>query len=282
MRTPGDVSGRCQRAGHGPERACSRAGIRQLVVTILETSSWVPQSAEPPSERWQCSGDTLINSSRLMNDVLSLDWLFKKRFIEKKTALDFHLGYNNRHYCPRWYWGLPKPEKGGIRRNFWIPSGWVIPYYRKNELFWIQIRWFLPRAGEKHFVIPGSTVASFAIDNAKDATVIVENEWDAILLHQEAGDLVNIIALGSVYTRPDLYTHELILRSSVVLIALYSGDECLTGAREIWTWWKAHYPEALRAPIVGGKNPTEARAKGLDLRAWIQAALSGGAVRLAG
>ena len=51
-------------------------------------------------------------------------------------------------------------------------------------------------------------------------------------------------------------------------------------AAAAWGWWAEHYVNAMRCPVVGGKDPTEAVKRGLDLRLWIQAALDGGAQRM--
>jgi hypothetical protein len=109
--------------------------------------------------------------------------------------------------------------------------------------------------------------------------MIVESELDAIVVNQEAGDLVNVAAMGSSSMRPDLELHKLIIRSAQVLVALDTEDS-MAGAKAAWKWWGERYPSSLRCPIVKGKDPSAAMKNGLDLRMWIEAALAGGAQRM--
>jgi len=55
--------------------------------------------------------------------------------------------------------------------------------------------------------------------------------------------------------------------AAVILVSLDSDD---AGAKAAWAFWPATYGKrAKRWPCVGGKDPSEARAGGLDLRIWI-------------
>jgi hypothetical protein len=102
------------------------------------------------------------------------------------------------------------------------------------------------------------------------AWVVVESELDGWLLHQEVGDLVGVLAMGSAQARPDQETHRLLTGAGLILVSL---DSDAAGAREAWGWWRAHYPNAKRWPVPIGKDPSEAYQKGLDLRAWVMAGL---------
>jgi hypothetical protein len=104
----------------------------------------------------------------------------------------------------------------------------------------------------------------------KPVSVLVESELDALLLHQEAGDLVNVISLGNAQTRPDLGAAEFLNQSQLILVAL---DADQAGATESWRWWKEHYRQAHRWPPVVGKDPGDMWAEGVNLRTWIEAAL---------
>ena len=50
--------------------------------------------------------------------------------------------------------------------------------------------------------------------------MIVESELDAILLHQEAGDLVQVIALGSASARPEQDTVQILRDAETILLSL--------------------------------------------------------------
>ena len=92
----------------------------------------------------------------------------------------------------------------------------------------------------------------------------------AFSLHQEAGDLAGVIALGNAQARPDAETHQALKEAGLILVSLDSDQ---AGAREAWGFWKRTYPNAKRWPVPIGKDPTEAKQAGLDLRAWVMAGL---------
>lgn len=104
----------------------------------------------------------------------------------------------------------------------------------------------------------------------KGTIITVEAELDGLLLHQQAGDLAGVIALGSAKARPDRVTHEALERADLVLNCLDSDG---AGAKEAWSWWKRTYKNAKRWPVHIGKDPAEAFQKGLDLRVWVMAGL---------
>ena len=100
------------------------------------------------------------------------------------------------------------------------------------------------------------------------AVIIVESELDAILLHQEAGNLVTSIALGNAQTRPDMITDQLLKQAKIILVSLDSDQ---AGVKESWQWWANHYPNSKRWPPVKGKDPGEMYLSGVDLRIWVEA-----------
>ena len=109
------------------------------------------------------------------------------------------------------------------------------------------------------------------IGDGNPVAVVVESELDALLLHQEAGDLVNVVSLGNAQTRPDQQAADLLNQSRLILVAL---DADQAGATESWRWWKDHYPQAHRWPPIQGKDPGEMLAAGVNLKAWVQAGLA--------
>jgi DNA primase len=102
--------------------------------------------------------------------------------------------------------------------------------------------------------------------------MVVESEFDAILIQQVVGGLVNCIALGGASKRPDVKAHEMLSQASVILFSL---DADSAGAIA-YQWWKKVYPRLKfwLSPI--GKSPGEAHKSGMDIRKWIQAGLSRG------
>ena len=104
--------------------------------------------------------------------------------------------------------------------------------------------------------------------------VVVESEFDAILLNQEAGHLAGIIALGSAQTRPDKRAAELLRAADLILVSLDSDDHRSDGknpgAKEAWGWWMKHFEQARRLPPIDGKDPGEMWKAGVSLSEWVR------------
>ena len=105
----------------------------------------------------------------------------------------------------------------------------------------------------------------------RGAACIVESELDGLLLSQEAGDLCAVVAMGTATAKPDIQTHELLKGAALILVALDSDE---AGANASWKFWPERYgAKAKRWPTIKGKDASEARLNGLDLRTWIIAGL---------
>ena len=63
--------------------------------------------------------------------------------------------------------------------------------------------------------------------------VIVEAEFDAMLIHQEAGNLCSALALGGAKKKPDLATDQKLRKSPLLLYAL-DFDEA---GKEQFIYW---------------------------------------------
>lgn len=103
---------------------------------------------------------------------------------------------------------------------------------------------------------------------AHQVYVVVESELDGMLLHQEVGDLVGVVALGNAQARPDQEAAAVLSQSQLILIALDSDD---AGVREAWGWWTKHFPQARRWPPIEVKDPGEMWKAGVDLKDRIKA-----------
>jgi hypothetical protein len=110
-----------------------------------------------------------------------------------------------------------------------------------------------------------------ALGIEKKNYVIVESELDGLLLWQEVGDLVGVIALGNAQAHPDIETHKALEQAEAILIALDTDE---AGARASWQWWAKQYRQARRWPVINGKDPSEAFKNGLDIRTWTLAGLN--------
>ena len=149
----------------------------------------------------------------------------------------------------------------------------MIPCYScSGTLIRVKIRCSNPEKNGRYRFIPGGSTAPGFWGCIRSSLVVVESELDAILIKQEAADLVSAIALGSAVIRPDAETFALLSSARTVL---QSTDNDEAGSKEAWGWWKAHVPAAVRWPIPAGlgKDPTEAFINGFPLKEWVYSGL---------
>ena len=96
-----------------------------------------------------------------------------------------------------------------------------------------------------------------------------KSELDAILLIQEAGGLVGVIALGNAQARPDKEAMAALSKCKLILVALDADN---AGAKEAWQWWTKHFSTARRWPPIA-KDPGEMFQQGVNLQTWIEAGI---------
>ncbi len=219
---------------------------------------------------WQEKAGKLVDWAHeilLENDSIRR-WLLK-RGIKKKTIVKFKLGWNPGKngkdlWRPRESWGLETILKTNKqKKKLWIPQGLIISKLIGDTIERIRIR--RPEGEPRYFVIPGSAMAAFALRADTRAVVIVESELDAMLLDQEAGDLIGVVALGSSSTRPEQKIVSSLEKSSIILLALDYDQAGLKACK----WWQESFPQVVRWPVPAGGDPGEAYQAGVDLKKWI-------------
>ena len=78
-----------------------------------------------------------------------------------------------------------------------------------------------PDNGARYILVPGSSTRQMVWGFEKKKVIaVIESELDVVLVKQEAGDLIGIVALGSVSLRPDVKTHEALTRMEFLLVFL--------------------------------------------------------------
>ena len=121
-------------------------------------------------------------------------------------------------------------------------------------------------------LVRGSTACSSVygddLCNSK-IVVVVESEIDALLIHQEAGDLITSIGLGSCQVKPDFYAHQIITEAPLVLVALDKDNP----GEAAYQWWANIYPHTQRVIVPNGKDPGEYYQMGGNIRNWVQSCL---------
>lgn len=231
---------------------------------------WTPRESKAPGELWQTKArnflDEAIRTLWTPDGEAMRQWLHAEKGLTDATIKKAGLGYNLADiYAPRATWGL----EGDTRQ--WCPAGLVIPLIDSDNILRLRIRRNDPGDGPRYVIISGSSAAPLIIGQDKGGVVIVESELDAILLNQEAGDLAGVVAMGTATAKPDIETHELLKAASVILISLDTDN---AGTKASWKFWPETYgAKAKRWPTIQGKDASEAKANGLDLRGWIIAGL---------
>jgi DNA primase len=228
----------------------------ELPSYALPNEVWVERARKLCEQAHQC----------LMDDRVEVEW-FRGRGIGFGTMATQKLGVLRKDYWrPRDSWGLPAEGK---KNRLGIPSGVVIPVTDEGgEIVRIRVRRF---SGEpRYYVVPGSWMGPWLVGGGERGVVVVESELDALSVDEAAGDLVRVLALGSAASKPDAGLYARLKKARRILCAL---DFDRAGAKA-WSWWRKHFPDnALRYPVPEGKDPGEAFALGVNLRAWVEVGL---------
>lgn len=235
-------------------------------------TTWTPKESKAPGELWQSKAraflDMAISNLWTPSGERLRQWLKAEKGLNDVTIKQARLGYNHADiYEPRASWGI---ENDGRQ---WLPAGLVIPLMNQGDVIRLRIRRDNPSDGKRYIYVSGSSPAPLIIGKDKAAFVIVESELDAWLLAQEAGDLCGTVALGTATAKPDIETHALLKHTPLILVALDTDD---AGIKASWKFWPETYgKKAKRWPCINGKDQSEAKANGLDLRTWIIAGMFG-------
>jgi DNA primase len=238
-----------------------------------EIRIWTPKEKNGVSETWANMAEIFLEESKshLLQNRKIREWLHG-RGLKLETILAARLGWNPKdEFHTRTLWGLdPATDDEGKPTRTYLKAGLVIPHIKDGKVIGLKIRKANPDAAGKYTHVGGSDASPMTWGMEKETLVVVESELDGLLLHQECGDLCGVIALGPCTTRPDAITDQALRVAGLILVALDSDGP---GAKEAWGFWKEHYPNFKRWLVHIGKDPTEAKQAGLDLRAWVMAGL---------
>jgi hypothetical protein len=207
----------------------------------------------------------------------ALDYLLGRGLTEA-TIREFHLGWNPRDYFrPKQAWGMPAEKKpNGQWRHLRLARGWVIPTIVGDTVWRLKIRQpdevlAADEKEAKYLQVPGGCQRTWILRPERRVFVLVETEYDAMLVVQEAGDLVGAIPLGAASNRPDKDAFPLLREASLIINALDSDE---AGGKNTWGWWVEQFPRNhVRCPIPEGKDVGVYVAAGHDLRSWVLACL---------
>ena len=251
----------------------------------IRAGGFEPKPAAPPlgvdRERWACHAERFVDRCHrfMIESAVGMDHLAGRgidREMVEKYRLGWHAGENGKNcaFRDRSAWGLPPEKKAdGTLKKLWIPRGLVIPFVTGGRVARVKIR--RPKADRTpafklpyHFM-PGGVRDMMTTSVGRKVFVIVEAELDAVAVDGAAGDLVGAVAIGTSDAKPDaaLFTH---LEAAHKILVATDADAAGVSA---WAWWRETFPRAVRWPVPAGKDPGDAVAAGVNLRAWILAGL---------
>ena len=239
--------------------ACERLSALSFLPTSPKAVQRQPSASSSPTESWRNRALEVVSrcEAALWSDAggRARSWL-NRRGLTDETVRRWHLGFN---------------QHSSKITGLWVPRGIVIPCLEAGQVWYVKVR---RAAGQPKYVqVKGSHLALFGAETltGRDVAAIAEGEFDAMLLHQEAGDLVGVVTLGSASARlPDAWVPYL-LGVKRMLIA-YDTD---TAGSEGASAWQALSVKAQRLIPLAGKDITDFHLAGGDLRAWIRFALAG-------
>jgi hypothetical protein len=256
---------------------------------------WRPTEWKIPSEKWreQATKFALFAHGQIGGHAKILAYL-AGRGLPLSAVERFRLGYLEGEdktgtclYRARAAFGLSDKKNADgtkTRSVLWIPRCLTIPLWQGDEVHRIRLRRRkddLREGDDKYLLLEGSGQAPMVLPPAgitpdMAVWVVVEAELDAMAVHYACGGKIGVIAVLTNRGKPDAATHKLLSRSPQILVALDFDPPGKKGERpgyQGWQWWQRQYAQARRWPVPSGKDPGEAVAKGVDLAAWINAAL---------
>lgn len=237
---------------------------------------WTPKPSVLPGDTWQRVARRFIAecAANMTPGSTGMEYALSRHLTPE--AIQAHgIGWNPRdRWEDRQSWGLDPethPETGRPRK-VWLPAGMVIPSRRKAGISAIKIRraaWTPEDKFPKYAAVSGSAVLGMALGGQNKPVVALESELDALLVHQEAGDLAAVLALGSASARPDADADAWLRAAPALLLALDFDDAGMSAA----TWWWRQYPGAILWPVPDGKDVGDLPGLGISIRDWVEAGL---------
>lgn len=233
-------------------------------VTQQPKETAVPVLASPPSEDWQTlaltavaeCADTLLTGGGMASQAWS--YLRRQRGLSAETIKRFTIGYN---------------RKGRrIGGKYWLEAGIVIPVYVDGHLWAVNVR--ATKAAQrngrpKYMAMAGSVKgALFNGDALLDAHsgIIVEGEFDAMLLSQFSPDGVGVATMGSASTVAyDLRWRRFFGHLHPLRIVL---DDDEAGQTALAKWRNEFDRFEPMPPLPSDCDVTDAWRNGFDLADW--------------
>ncbi len=238
----------------------------QLDETIERVQRVQMARANHKSESWQDMARLLVEQAEARlwtpEGQIALDYLRGRGFTEK-TIHAAHLGY----VPAQW-----NPQAGGP-----VPAI-VIPWYADTLFHKINFRDIRDdcKPKERYFSLKGSTNESLYLGDVLTVrrgytTFLTEDEFSALAIAQEAGDLVNVCATAGASTIP----HDIwLIRLAGKFAVLFAFDADEPGRAAGRVWQDIMKVQCRRyAPIADKDAADMLRILPASIRTWVEGAL---------
>lgn len=262
---------------------------------VVQPTSEIPKSPtgprpwkayEPPPDAWREAAAAFVADAerRLWSGhpaaASALRYL-RGRGLTDDTIRDARLGLHPSDTWPRRSsWGL---DGGG---KVWLPRGVVIPWFDAGGVSSVNIRRpngdvkddGEPWQARKYQRAAGPSAPLYAADvsgkiNQMDRpAVLVEGEFDALAIQQEAGDICAAVATGSTGGARRAEWLDLLRAAPAVLVAFDAEDAGSKAAAA----WLDRLPNGIRwAPHA--TDAAEMLEAGKDVRLWVRVGVAAAA-----
>ncbi len=276
----------CEMHGLSYLKACEKLKLKprgkQPAFAIKQPYKLPPIVPDPPT-LWLEKARAFVNwcHLQLMNNPAALKKVQERGF-STESIIGYKIGFNPGDAKgrdirrERQDWGLENQLKeDGTSRKLWLPVGFTIPTLNAAGVpVKVKIRRTAWEEGDKlpkYVEVSGSKSSpSIYGDTNLPAGLILESEFDALLLQQEAADLVYCIALGGSTKPVDRHTDAL-LKGTKTILFLPDYDEAGATA---WVKWKRQYPYIHQILATKGKSAGDDFSEGVNLKEWIKQAIA--------
>ena len=237
--------------------AVSKMPVKCISLPVGEGASI--QVGEPPPQRWQLSARQTVHACEAAlwsnRGERARAWL-NRRGLDDTALRAWQIGFN--------------PARRTVSGLF-VPRGIVIPCLERGQLWSLKVR---RATGEPKYVhVTGSQPALFGahtlVGPHPPVVVVTEGEFDAMLVHRLAGDLVGVVTLGSASTRlAETWLTEL-LPMAHVLVA-YDADAAGAKGAAFWQALSQRVRRAILPAEPPVKDLTDFWLAGGDVRQWLR------------
>jgi len=216
-------------------------------------------SSEPPGWDWQQAAERVVSRAE---DILwslggeaALLYLLE-RGLTTRTIREARLGYVPGDF-----------QEWQVIEGLRVPCGITIPWFAADSLWAVKVR---RAAGEpKYQQIKGGSAGGLYGANrleGRDVALFCEGEFDTLLVHQEANDLVAAVTLGSATNKLSTRWYAELATCREILVAYDRDLAGKNGAKHLLTL----SPRFRRISVPEGKDISEFYIDKGDVYTWIE------------